>query len=53
MFKFNKDGTPTIYECGKCGKKKQIICTINEVPYCEDCFLAALGEEPSDGEQEG
>lgn len=31
-----------ICKCGKCGKENEIVCLVNEIPYCEDCFLAAL-----------
>ena len=32
-----------ICKCGKCGKTKEIVCLVDDVPYCEDCFLAAMG----------
>lgn len=29
--------------CGKCGQKKENVCVVDGVPYCEDCFIKALG----------
>lgn len=32
-----------ICKCGKCKKTKEIVCFVDDVPYCEDCFLVAMG----------
>lgn len=40
----------TYVKCGKCGEVKaivRIVCLVDDVPYCEDCFLKALGIEES------
>ena len=31
--------------CAKCGQEKEIACTVDGSPWCEDCFFAALGLE--------
>lgn len=35
----------TCLKCGKCGEVKEIVCLVDDVPYCEDCFLKAMGIE--------
>ena len=34
-----------ICECGKCGKIKEIVCLVDGVPYCNECFLIAMGAD--------
>lgn len=29
--------------CVKCGEEKEICCTVDGEPWCEDCFGKALG----------
>lgn len=36
-----------ICKCGKCGGQFEIVCLVDDVPYCERCLLAALGPLPS------
>ena len=33
----------TYVKCGKCGEVKEIVCLVDDVPYCEDCLLKAMG----------
>lgn len=35
-----------IRKCGKCGKVREIVVLVDDLPYCEDCFIAALGNMP-------
>ena len=30
-------------KCAKCGEIKEIICTVDRKPWCEDCFDKAMG----------
>ena len=30
-------------KCAKCGEIKEIICTVDGKPWCEDCFDKAMG----------
>ena len=30
-------------KCAKCGEIKEIICTVDGTPWCEDCFDKAMG----------
>ena len=39
----------TYDKCGKCGETKEIVCLVDDVPYCEDCFLAAMGCDRKEG----
>lgn len=32
-----------IYKCGKCGKVREIVVLVDNLPYCEDCAITALG----------
>ena len=36
-----------IYKCGKCGKVREIAVLVDDLPYCEDCAIAALGNMPT------
>ena len=38
-------GVTRICACGKCGKTSEIVCLVDDVPYCEACFLGALQAE--------
>lgn len=31
--------------CGKCGKQAEIVCFVDDVPWCEECLSKALGGE--------
>lgn len=39
----------TYDKCGKCGETKEIVCLVDDVPYCEDCFLAAMECDRKEG----
>lgn len=32
-------------KCAKCGEVKEIVALVDGLPWCEDCFDAALGGE--------
>lgn len=32
-------------KCAKCGEIKEIVCTVDREPWCEDCFDRAMGWE--------
>lgn len=31
--------------CGKCGKQAEIVCFVDDVPWCEECLSNALGDD--------
>ena len=31
--------------CSQCGEEKEVCCLIDGKPWCEDCFIKALGGE--------
>lgn len=31
--------------CAKCGQEKEIVCTVDDKPWCEECFDKAMGWE--------
>lgn len=42
-----------IDKCGKCGKVREIVVLVDDLPYCEDCAITALGNMPTvDTEEE-
>lgn len=36
--------------CAKCGQEKEIACTVDGKPWCEDCFDKAMGWEYEHGQ---
>ena len=32
-------------KCAKCGETKEIVCTVDGEPWCEECFDKAMGWE--------
>lgn len=40
-----EEGNDDICACGKCGKTSEIVCLVDDVPYCEACFLGAMQAE--------
>lgn len=37
-----------ICKCEKCGKEVEIVCFVDDEPWCEECFVKALGTPPKE-----
>ena len=40
-----------ICTCGKCGKEAEIVCLVDDIPWCEECLMKALGPSELFGEK--
>lgn len=36
-------------KCAKCGKESEIVCFVDDAPWCEQCLDKALGTPQKDG----
>lgn len=41
-----------ICKCAKCGEESEIVCFVDDEPWCEGCLNKALGPLPEDAESE-
>lgn len=50
------EAAPTVIEaegkCAKCGKETEIVCFVDDEPWCEGCLNIALDPLPEDDESE-